>query len=421
MSQAKQIPWVQALVALILIALMVIFGNHVGSFGAALPLQLFIGSLIGYALARGSFGFASFVRRPYTTGNGTVVKAFVKMMLLTLVVYLGIQWFAHGNGALPDYAANGDDVIPGTQHVYDINIPFIVGAIVFGMGMIIAGGCASGTLVKAGTGKGQAMISTLFFLVGTLPGGWFRETLLSTDIGSASIRSYFPETMGYLGAFLLSVALLGVVYLIIVLYEQRRKRLGSFEELDEDGPSPSEDASEGSLATSIYDRIFVRRWSMTQTAIILGFLLLFLPVAFGTSWGVTSAYHRIAATAVDKLGIPLSPGNADMISDNLLGDSTLIRNIGTIMGAFIGMLLAGTFRFDFSFKRRDTIYYALGGLMLGFGARSAGGCNAGALYSGIASFSLSGWVFLIFMVLGGIFSVKLFAKHVSTLPEIHKT
>lgn len=34
---------------------------------------------------------------------------------------------------------------------------------------------------------------------------------------------------------------------------------------------------------------------------------------------------------------------------------------------------------------------------------------------------LSGWVFLIFMVLGGMLSVKLFAKHVSTLPEITET
>lgn len=76
-------------------------------FDRELPLQLFIGGLIGYALARGNFGFASFVRRPYTTGNGTVVKAFVKMMLLTMVVYLGIQWFAQSNGALPEYAANG--------------------------------------------------------------------------------------------------------------------------------------------------------------------------------------------------------------------------------------------------------------------------------------------------------------------------
>lgn len=113
MSQVKRIPWLQAFIALILIALMFVLGDYIDGFDRELPLQLFIGGLIGYALARGNFGFASFVRRPYTTGNGTVVKAFVKMMLLTMVVYLGIQWFAQSNGALPEYAANGGMLSPG--------------------------------------------------------------------------------------------------------------------------------------------------------------------------------------------------------------------------------------------------------------------------------------------------------------------
>jgi len=105
-----------------------------------------------------------------------------------------------------------------------------------------------------------------------------------------------------------------------------------------------------------------------------------------------------------------------MITDNLLADSTLIRNIGTIVGALIGMLLAGKFTFSLSFNR-DTLYFAIAGLMLGFGSRAAGGCNAGALYAGIASFSLSGWVFLIFMTVGGILGMKLFAGRVSTAPK----
>ena len=48
------------------------------------------------------------------------------------------------------------------------------------------------------------------------------------------------------------------------------------------------------------------------------------------------------------------------------------------------------------------MFYALGGLCMGFGTRLSNGCNVGALYTPIANFSLSGWVFLIFLVLGGI-------------------
>ena len=58
-----------------------------------------------------------------------------------------------------------------------------------------------------------------------------------------------------------------------------------------------------------------------------------------------------------------------------------------------------------------------GGILLGFGARLAKGCNAGALYSSMATFSLSGWVFLIAMTLGAIACLKLLAGKMSMVPN----
>jgi hypothetical protein len=54
--------------------------------------------------------------------------------------------------------------------------------------------------------------------------------------------------------------------------------------------------------------------------------------------------------------------------------------------------------------------YSLGGLTMGFGTRLAQGCNVGALFTPISNFSLSGWVFLIFMIIGGIISNKFSEK-----------
>jgi uncharacterized membrane protein YedE/YeeE len=39
---------------------------------------------------------------------------------------------------------------------------------------------------------------------------------------------------------------------------------------------------------------------------------------------------------------------------------------------------------------------------MGLGTRFANGCNVGALFTPIANFSLSGWIFLVFMVAGGV-------------------
>ena len=47
---------------------------------------------------------------------------------------------------------------------------------------------------------------------------------------------------------------------------------------------------------------------------------------------------------------------------------------------------------------------------MGFGTRLSNGCNVGALYTPIANFSLSGWIFLVFLVLGEIFGNIIYKK-----------
>ncbi|MDO4766497.1 MAG: YeeE/YedE thiosulfate transporter family protein [Eubacteriales bacterium] len=51
---------------------------------------------------------------------------------------------------------------------------------------------------------------------------------------------------------------------------------------------------------------------------------------------------------------------------------------------------------------KQGLFFAIGGFLMGFGTRMSNGCNVGALYTPIANFSLSGWIFFIFIVVGGI-------------------
>ena len=74
------------------------------------------------------------------------------------------------------------------------------------------------------------------------------------------------------------------------------------------------------------------------------------------------------------------------------------------------MLLAGRWKLTVNFKAKDVAFYGLGGILMGYGAKLAGGCNVGALFSGIANLSLSGWVFLVTLVVGGLLGVKLVKK-----------
>ena len=114
-----------------------------------------------------------------------------------------------------------------------------------------------------------------------------------------------------------------------------------------------------------------------------------------------------------------SPVFADAVAaanGGILNDPGSLRNIGIILGAAIAFLLAGRFAFDWQFKLKDVSIYLLGGFLMGFGARLAGGCNIGALFSGIANFSLSGWGFFLTLWLGGMLALKVFAGKVNIIP-----
>src|SRR3712207_9192264 len=69
-------------------------------------------------------------------------------------------------------------------------------------------------------------------------------------------------------------------------------------------------------------------------------------------------------------------------------------DFGIILGALLASALAGRFAPTWRVPLRSAVAAVIGGLLLGYGARLAYGCNIGAYFSGIASASLHGWLWL---------------------------
>ncbi|NRB57250.1 MAG: YeeE/YedE family protein, partial [Salinicola sp.] len=86
---------------------------------------------------------------------------------------------------------------------------------------------------------------------------------------------------------------------------------------------------------------------------------------------------------------------------------TTVMNIGVILGAGLAASLAGRFAPSLRIPLRSVAAAVIGGLLLGYGARLAFGCNIGAYFSGIASGSLHGWLWLGAAFAGNMFGVKL--------------
>lgn len=139
---------------------------------------------------------------------------------------------------------------------------------------------------------------------------------------------------------------------------------------------------------------------------------------FGKGWGITSAFADWGAWIYQALGGDVSgwhyfasPKAQALLSNGFLADGGSIRNVGVVLGALLATLLASQFKIKKIKAFRQIVAATLGGLLMGYGARLAGGCNIGAFFTAISALSLSGWVFAAFLMVGAFIGSKLLVKY----------
>ena len=77
-----------------------------------------------------------------------------------------------------------------------------------------------------------------------------------------------------------------------------------------------------------------------------------------------------------------------------------------IIGAGIVASVSGQLKKTFWPARGQLFAAAIGGLIMGIGARLAFGCNIGAFLAGTASGSLHGWIWFVMAFIGTYFGIK---------------
>ena len=118
--------------------------------------------------------------------------------------------------------------------------------------------------------------------------------------------------------------------------------------------------------------------------------------AWSVVWGLTLWAAEVAqALGWDPATSPFWAARAGFLERGILVDDTSITDIGIILGALLAAALGGRLDPVFKVPARNLLAAVIGGLMLGIGARMAYGCNIGAFFSGVASSSLHGWVWIV--------------------------
>lgn len=158
-------------------------------------------------------------------------------------------------------------------------------------------------------------------------------------------------------------------------------------------------------------------WTYFKGAVLLSLLQILTLLVTNNAWGVTTAFIHWGAWIYSALGGDVTqwgyfqePMSRLIFSYGFFRDPGTIRNLGVIAGAFLAALLAGQFRIKKIKSIKHFLVAGAGGILMGYGAGIASGCNIGAFFSSTSSLSLSGWIFGIGLFVGSYFGAKLILK-----------
>lgn len=369
------------------IALIFLFLGTIGSYhyvGLNQALLFVIGGALGMTLYHASFGFTSSWRVFIKERRGRGLRA--QMIMLAIAVLLFFP--ALGAGELFGNPVKGN--------ISPVSMSVAIGAFIFGIGMQLGGGCASGTLYTVGGGSARMIVTLIFFCLGSVIATWHLDWWFNLPhLAPISI----VESLGVAPALILNFIFFAAIALLTIRLE--KKRHGSLE-------------VEPQSTHQGWKRFIQGPWPLVWGGIILTLLNFATLALAGRPWGVTSALAVWGAKVIELVGVDVAswaywqqPANAKALSASLWFDVTSMMNFGIMIGALLAASLAGKFAPNFKIPKRSIIAAVVGGLLLGYGARLAYGCNIGAYFSGIASGSLHGWLWLIFAFTGNTLGVKL--------------
>lgn len=370
MSSERQADRGVVLAAVLAVLALSLLTQH--EFGLRKALLFLAGVGFGITLFHAMFGFTGGWRRIVRERRGEGVRAQILLLGLTSLLFFPLIGQAFGPAA-------------ASSALGPVGISVLFGAFIFGIGMQLGGGCGSGTLFTVGQGQIDMLVTLAFFIIGATLGSahlhWWLEL---PNFGKISVIKEF----GWLGALAMQFALLGALYWFVRRVE--RARHGGVNRLI-GAPAAGQPG----------DRLIFGPWPLWWGVIGLAVFNLVTMLLAGHAWSITFAFGLWGAKIWSALGgdaaaWPYWSGGypARALAGSVLKDTTSLMDFGLILGALLAAALAGKFAPAGGISRIRLVAAIVGGLLLGYGARLAFGCNIGALLAGISTGSVHGWLWL---------------------------
>ena len=363
-----------------------------------------LSNIAGFVLQRSRFCFASGFRDLFLFGSGANMKGIILGLIVSSIGFAAIMHWITPNILTGDVATDA--------HVFPVGISTIVGGLFFGFGMVIAGGCVSGTLYRLGEGYLTSVSSLIGIIVGMggliLTWNWWYELVITNEP-----QIWLPKLgkIGYFGALSITLLVLALIFLLINWWESKNSIPNM--------PAIQNNQLAMSLKEKLslyYKSIFIDGWSIGLGGAVLGGLAVIMFIV-KKPFGVTGGIFELTNTALVETGIgpQVLKGLDDLGGCVGSGGETLLTagiamTFGTVVGSVIGSTASGEFKLRIPPTPIRYLQGIGGGIFMGYGSGLAIGCTIGALFSSIPSLSLSGWVFGLSLTLGSFIGTKIIKK-----------
>ncbi|MDA0333113.1 MAG: YeeE/YedE family protein [Proteobacteria bacterium] len=325
-----------------------------------------LGLLLGMTFMGFQYGFASGWRRFLETGDASSLSLHFLLSAVCALMFIPVS--AAGLGPSGSLAP--------------VSVSLFIGAFMFGTGMQLANGCGSGVLFSFGGGSGRMIVALPFFVIGSVLGSMILPPILAWgSLGQIEIGAGLSGT-GKLAVNLL--LLLGTAGFFGWLSARRGFR--------------------------------INRTMLVATALI-GLLCWGVFWVSNHPWGVTFGFTLWGAKIASAAGLPIEtfafwtwPGPQRALAHSVFSDTSSLMDFAMIIGAGLTAAVTGAFAKSAWPNARQLQAAALGGVLMGIGARLSFGCNIGAFLAGTASGSLHGWIWFALALAGSVLGIRLRAK-----------
>jgi uncharacterized membrane protein YedE/YeeE len=370
---------------------MLLSGHPYVFLGAA---SLLLGLAAGFVMHRSDFCIAGMFRDLFLFRRAAMIRSFVLLVVASMVLFEAARFF----GLLSAYPF---------PLLYAPSAANVIGGLLFGIGMVLAGGCVAGTLYKMGAGS--ALSTTAF--AGLVVGSGLYAEIHPSWAAFVKSTTVFPgkitvaQILGTDPTVTVLVAALPAAALLLSWHRR------------------------GALRREVFAAGYLQP---SRAALALSLIGVASFILVGMPMGVTSTFTKMAGLAERALlpahfeslafykamplnffhtltGTALSGGPGP--SYDALAAIQVPLIVGIVAGSALSAALLGELRFTFRLPGRQYAMAALGGLLMGLASRMAPTCNVWHLLGGLPILSVSSILFFIGMLggawIGGMLLVRL--------------